>query len=350
MTYKSIGISALLALITGSAFADTVVTKNGSTLTGTITLINEGVIYLDTEYAGTLEIEQEKVSSFSTEKPVFVRLSSGSTMAGEVQSTENGTLKINSEDGTLETDMTRVAASWDADKEDPKVIALRESKEAMKRKWKYKGGLDILGKTGNTEEFNVGARFDARLKSPNDELAFYAEYEKREQGSNVTEDRIMGGVSYESFFSPHYGWYVRSELEKDDIDNIDLRSTSAVGASFRLINKDYQTLVFRTGLGYRYTSYDNGSPNESTPTLDFGLKHDYRYKDIFDMDNSLTYVPSIRDFTEYRIVHDSGIEMPVGTGDHWKWRIGVKNEFDSQSATSDKLDTTYYSRLIYSWQ
>lgn len=349
MTHKIVGLGAILSLLSSSLVADTVTTNDGATLTGTITLIDQGKIHLETAYAGSLEIDQSKVSSFETDKPVFVRLASGSTMSGAVQSSANGTLKIESDDGVLETDMSRVTASWDTSAEDPQITELRKREEALQRKWKYKGGLDILGKTGNTEEFSVGLNFEAKLKGPQDELAFFAEYENRETDGVTSEDRIAGGVSYESFFSEHYGWYARTELEKDDIDQIDFRSTSAVGASFRLINKDYQTLVLRSGLGYRNTTYGNATPNESSATLDFGAHHTYRYKDSFTMENKLTYVPSIDDFAVYRVVHDSGIVVPVGNSQNWKMRFGIKNEFESEPAANEKLDTTYYTRMIYSW-
>ena len=67
------------------------------------------------------------------------------------------------------------------------------------------------------------------------------------------------------------------------------------------------------------------------------------------MENDLTYVPSIDDFSVYRVVHDSGIVIPIGTGENWSMRMGVKNEYNSQPAAPEKLDTTYYSRMIYSW-
>ena len=346
---KTLSIVASIGLIAGSLTADTVVTKDGAQLTGTITKIDAGMIYMNTDYAGTLEIDQSKVASFSTVNPVFVRLASGSTMSGPVELTGNGTLKIASEDGTLETDMDRVVASWGPDTEDPKLTKLRASKEALQRKWKYQGGLDLLGQTGNNEEFTVGLNLEAKLKGPQDELAFFAEYENRETNGITAEDRIAGGVSYESFFSEHYGWYARTELEKDDADRIDFRSTSAVGASFRVINKDYQTLVLRSGLGYRNTTFSNATPNESSATLDFGLNHMYRHNDVFVMNNKLTFVPSIDDFAQYRIVHDSGIEVPVGSSQNWKMRFGIKNEFDSEPAANEKLDTTYYTRMIYAW-
>lgn len=342
-------LSLAVSLFSTAAQADTVITTDGARLTGSITLIDAGVIHLDTAYAGKLEIKQEQVTSFETDEPVFVRLASGTTMAGPVQSSGQGKLKIQSADGTLETDMARVTASWSPQGEDPAIIALREKEEAQRRKWKFRGGMNLLGKDGNTEEFSLGLTFDAKLKSPNDELAFYGEYEQREKNGEQTEDRIKGGTSYESFFSEHLGWYVRTELEQDKIDDIDLRSTSGAGMSFRIINKEHQTLVARTGVGYRYTAYDDGSENESSPTLDFGLAHTYQYKDFFSLENDLTYVPSIDDFGRYSVVHDSGIVIPLGKGKNWNIRMGIKNEYDSQPAAEEKLDTTYYTRMIYSW-
>jgi putative salt-induced outer membrane protein YdiY len=348
MKQKLLTIGAILTL-TFPTMADVVITHDGARLTGQISLIDAGLIHLETAYAGMLEIKQEEVASFETDEPVFVRLASGTTMSGPVQSSGNGTLKIQSEDGTLETDMTRVAASWSPMEEDPQIVQLRAKEEALRRQWKFRGGIDMLGKSGNSEELSLGLNFKAKLKSPNDELAFYSEYEEREKNGEKTEDRLAGGISYESFFSEHLGWYVRTQLETDAIDRIDLRSTNGAGLSYRLINKEHQKLVARSGLGYRYTAYEDGKENESSPTLDFGLAHSYRLNRIFSMENDLSYVPSTDDFGQYRVVHDSGIEIPVGSGDNWKIRLGIKNEYESQPAAEKNLDSTYYTRMIYSW-
>lgn len=348
MKLAPLTLFALLGLAK-PGFADKVITNDGAQLTGTITLIDQGVIHMETAYAGALAIKQDQVASFETDAPVFIRLASGTTMAGPVRSGTAGKLKIQSEDGTLETDMARVTASWNPESEDPQVVRLRAEKEAMRRQWKFRGGVDLLGKNGNSEEFSLGTKLEAKLKSPDDELAYFAEYEQREKNGDKTADRLAGGTSYESFFSDVYGWYVRTELETDAIDAIDLRSTSGAGISYRLINNDHQTLVTRSGLGYRYTSYDSDKENESSPTLDFGLAHTYRLKDDIYMENKLTYVPSFDDFGNYRVVHDTGIEIPVGSGDNFKIRLGVKNEYESQPAAEEKLDTTYYTRMIYSW-
>lgn len=343
-----LSLAGLLAL-SSSARADLVITNDGARLTGRISHIDQGIIHLQTSYAGTLEIKQELVRSFETEAPVVVRLASGTTMAGAIQSTGEGKLKIQSEDGTLETDLSRVSASWSPEAEDPQIVALRAKEAALQRKWKFKGGLDVLGKTGNSEELAIGAQFNAKLKSPNDELAFFAEFEQREKEGEKTEDRLAGGLSYESFFSEYYGWYVRERLETDKIDNIEFRATTGAGISYRVINEENQNLQLRTGVGHRYTGYDNGTENESSATLDFGLAHRYQHKQSFTIENNITYVPSVDDFGSYTIIHDSGIEIPVGSGKQWSIRMGIKNDYESQPAAEKNLDTTYYTRMIYSW-
>ncbi len=341
MKQTTLTVLTLLLTITTS-MADVVRTKDGSQLTGTITLIDKGIIHLDTAFAGTLQIKQDLVDSFESEEPRVLRLQGGTVMAGPVKGSNDGTIRIQSQDGVLETKTTKVAAAWTPCSEDPGIVRNR-------RKWQYDASVDLTGKSGNTDKYLLGSSFDAELKGPNDTLAFFLEYEQAETEDTKTEDRAAGGGSYESFFSEVIGWYVRTELENDAIDNIDLRSTTGAGLSYRVINKDHQSLVFRTGLGYRYTAYDNNADNESSATLDLGLAYSYKFNDYFSMENDLTFVPAIDDFSNYRVVHDSGIEIPVGSGDHWKIRMGIKNEYESETTEDEKLDTSYYSKMIYSW-
>jgi putative salt-induced outer membrane protein YdiY len=324
------------------ATADLVRTIDGAKLTGTITSIDQGIIHLDTPYAGTLQIKQNQVASFESDEPRVLRLQSGTVMAGPIKGSEDGSIRIQSEDGVLETSAARVAAAWSLGSEDPELVR-------NQRAWGIETSIDLTGKNGNTDKYRLGTSLDAKLTGPDDELALFFDYEQAEEEGNQTEDRIAGGASYQSFFHGVYGWYVRTELEADAIDSIDLRSTSGAGISYRLINKDHQTLVFRSGLGYRYTGYDNNTDNESSATVDFGLAHSYHFSNRLFIENDLTFVPAINDFGNYHVVHDSGIEIPVGIGENWMIRMGVRNEYESEPATDEHLDTSYYTRIIYSW-
>ncbi|MDF1613881.1 DUF481 domain-containing protein [Desulfurivibrio dismutans] len=218
------------------------------------------------------------------------------------------------------------------------------------RRWLYEAELDLVGKEGNTREFGLGGGLTATLKGTDDALKLITEYERRKTDGEKTTDRMLGAADYESFPSKYLGWYVRTALEKDVIDRIRWRSTSGTGLSYRLLNREHHTLVARSGIGYRYTRYDNELGSDSDPTMDLGLVHRYEFGRQWSLRNELTYSPSLADFGDYRVFHDSALEIPVGTGDFWKLRMGVRNDYESRPVVEERLDTTYYTRLVLSWQ
>ena len=104
-------------------------------------------------------------------------------------------------------------------------------------------------------------------------------------------------------------------------------------------------LELRSGLGYRHESFNDGT-TEQSPTLDFGLAHDWQFASWGRMTNNLTYTPAISDFGDYIITHDSGIDIALGFSDYWQLRFGLQNDYKSLPAEGrDNLDTSYYSRI-----
>ncbi|ADH86791.1 DUF481 domain-containing protein [Desulfurivibrio alkaliphilus] len=233
---------------------------------------------------------------------------------------------------------------------EPEALSATEAGEEKLRRWLYEAALDLAGKEGNTREFGLGGSLTAVLKGPDDALKLIAEYERKKTDGEKSTDQMLGVVDYESFPSKYLGWYIRTALEKDVIERVKLRSTSGTGLSYRLINQEHHTLVARSGIGYRYTRYDNDIENDSDPTMDLGLIHRYEFGRQWSLRNEVTYSPSLDDFDDYRILHDSALEVPVGVGDFWKLRMGVRNDYNNQPVVEERLDTTYYTRLVVSWQ
>jgi hypothetical protein len=344
MRFKYFIVVLLILSLSLTGFADTVKTKDGSILNGKITLIDKGVINIETSYAGKLKLKQENVVSFETSSPLEFRLQSGALLSGVVTSKSADTLSIQHEGETKEIITAQIAAGWTPDKIDPEI-------ERSNRKWKNDFAVNLNGRTGNVERFNFGTKLNVRLKGPFDEVYFGFNYEQGEENGNKTADRILGQVSYEQFSKNKVGWFVRSVLDKDPLNGIYLRSTTSNGVSYRLINDDFQTLIFRGGLGYRFTKFEEDElDNESTLTLDPGLSHSYKFKDWFYLENEINYSPAVEDFKNYTAAQDSSIKIPVGNDENFWIRIGIKNEYRSQTSADENLDTNYYSQLIYSWK
>jgi Protein of unknown function, DUF481 len=336
--------SAFFTLAGVFAHADIIETKSGARLLGSITKVDAGLITLATDYAGTLTIKQTEVVKFETEKPLFIRLVGGTTMEGIVSVASSGQVNIKGKDGTITTSVDKISRTWAPGEMDP-AVAL------MIRKWKYEIALDIAGKTGNSEQLGYGGSAKATLAGPQDTLIFYAAFNNRETDGVSSSDNAKVGLDYSRYLSEHVTWYTRDEGGYDNIKDIEFYNIAAAGLGYDFIkNLPRQKLTGRGGLSYRFEQYGGNTTTDETRSagLDLGLNHNFQFENAV-MSNSITYVPSFEDFSNFRALHDSHIEFPlVGS---WKFRVGVQNDYSSVvPADRAKLDTTYYGKFVFGWE
>ena len=274
----ALGKVTLCLTIAAAANAATLKLSDGSSVEGQITKIHEGKVFLTTQFAGDIEIPQEMVTNLSSEEPVVLRVESGEVFQGPVSSDNIGEVEVASGTGAVSTSLADVVSAWNPGETDPIVAAEKAALEGQLRKWSYVGGLNITGSDGNTDNLGAGLRFEAKLEGPDDRLLFYASYDYQETEGVKSEDELIGGVTYTNFFSEKTGWYIREELERDPFENIDFRSTTALGLTRRFIQEEDLTLEGRAGLSYRHESYSNNSLEDGEfPGLDFGLDFGWQF-------------------------------------------------------------------------
>lgn len=337
-------------VLVASVFADEVRLEDGTLLKGAIKSVGVDHLELETSFAGTVSLDRTKVTGFSTDEPLFVRLLSGAVMPGKVTSSEQGYVKITGVDGTLDAPLTSVQQGWIQPENDPEILAREQAVKDLQRTWKYQVAANVSGKSGNTDEKSMGGDFSATLAGKNDELKFYASYSRQESNGEKTTDERKAGMRYTSYFNDPWGWYVRQELEGDEFENIKLRSVTAGGISRRFVDKDHYKLSANAGTSYRYETYKDGSPDNDSIGLDFGLQHFYRWENRFEINNELSYIPSLEDFANYLITQNSWLDFPLGDSKLWKVRVGLRNDYNSRPGGSKKKqDTTYYSSLVAEW-
>lgn len=331
--------SAVTALVWG----DVIETKNGSRLVGKVTSIDGSVVQLSTDYAGDLKVKQSDVVSVTTDKPITVRLASGTVLQGTLTSPGDGALVITGPDGALNTRVEKVAATWAPGGTDPAIAA-------MQRNWSYEVMADITGKSGNKEQ--LGTSFSARaiMKTPQDTLQFYSAYDRQVSQGTKSADQFKAGVDYQNNFSGRRSWYVRDEGGFDRVKDINLYNVAGVGLGYDFIKEKTHTLTVRAGLSYRYEGYKNPATEDvNAAGLDFGLNHRYD-TERWSLVNRLSFVPLFEDFGNYRVTHESFFEIPLNIPD-WKLRLGLSNDYNSRpGAGIDKLDTTYFTRLVLNWK
>lgn len=334
---------ALFAVIFNVARADVVETKSGARLVGKVVSIDASDITLSTDYAGKLTIKKSEVATLQTDDAQFLRLSGGTVMAGTVKPAADGKIQIAGADGVITTSVDKIAATWAPGAKDPAVLALEP-------KWTYEAAADISGKTGNSEEFGSALSGRAKRTGAHDALQFYSAYKRQKSNGTTSADQFKAGVDYANNFSGRKSWYVRDEAGFDRVKDIEFYNVAAVGLGYDFIKEKQQILTGRAGLSHRFESYGNPATDElNSAGLDLGLHHEYTFK-TSKMVNDLTFMPAFEDFANYRAVHESYYEIPLAAA-QWKLRIGVANDYTSQvGAGVEKLDTTYFTRFVLSWQ
>lgn len=217
-------------------------------------------------------------------------------------------------------------------------------------KWKLEAGINLAGKSGNSERFDVALAGEAVLEREHDRFNLYGKYlYGTNRGVRSTDETILGG-RYTSFFFDKIGFFFRQEIEQDDFENILLRSTTASGITYRVRKEERLSIEARTGFSYRYENYrDDGS--EDFPGMDFGFDVNWHFIEWARFIGSYTFLPSVDDFNDFIIEQDSGFNLPLDDEKIWKLRFGVTSHYNNQPDRGrEKLDLRYYARFIATWQ
>ncbi len=341
-------LCALTALLlTAAARADRIELTDGSVVLGKLVAANGGKFSVETSFAGTITIAQDKVKNFTTDEAVFVGLNGGSTVQGKVETTDAG-IKVVAKDGQMSAATANVAAVWREGADSPDVAKLKAENAAKTRKWAYEANVAIAGRSGATEKFGAAVGFKATLESSEDKLIFAAAAERAKENGRDTANSQKGSADYSAFFNPTNVWYVRTAIEKDKIKELDLRSTTAFGVGHKFIKNDKQDLEFRLGVSYIYETFSNGTKFDS-PGLDVAVIHSYTFPNA-KLANTLSFNPAFKNFSNYRVHHESTIALPIGAS-FWSLRSGVANDYQSKvPAGIERLDTTYFTSLVLNWK
>ena len=323
--------------------ADVIQTRDGSRIVGQITKIDAGAIYVTTGYAGAIVIKQKEVTTIATDGLLAVRLESGTRLEGRIAMTPDNQLTITGSDAVVTTSIDKVAAGWPTNGVDPEIAALE-------RHWKYEATVDINGTTGNKNQLGTQGSFSAKLITPQDELDFYTAYNRQVSQGEMSADQFKAGIDYASHFAPRSSWFVKDEAGFDRVMDIRFYDTAAAGLGYDLIKNAHDTLTARVGLGYRYDDYRNPlTPTVNSAAADFEIDHDLKLAN-WELHDNLTFVPAFQNFHDDIATQDSYFQIPLADP-NWKLRMGVSNEYNSEpGAGIQKLDTTYYTRLILDWQ
>jgi putative salt-induced outer membrane protein YdiY len=294
---------ALVLPATSTLRADEILFNNGDRLTGTVVSAEGGKLTVKTAVAGEVKVDLKDVKTFSSDQPVELQLSDGSTVKDRVApATQPGTVRTA---GSGAVQAQPVALS-DVKKINPKPVQWTGSVLA--------GGMLTRGNT-DTDNFNLSANAVRRAEDDRTTLGagyLFGRQRPADGGTKeTTTDNWFAQGKYDYFFAPKWYAYANARVEHDTIANLELRFTPGVGVGYQWVESSDFNFSTEGGITYVYEKYEDDAASDNHFAARFAYHVDKRVNERVTLFHNLEYLPSIEDLNDFNLNADAGMRVSL---------------------------------------
>ncbi len=217
------------------ASADEIVFTNGDRLSGEVVHLVDGILTLESEILGKIEVDAARIQTFSTTQPIEIHTGDGTVLKDVVVKGDPREIRTA---GTSPIGPQTFALA--------DMVALNPPPvDAPAWHGTLTAGLDV--ERGNSFTTEADVALNAVRETEFNRIRFDASYEgdrnkdQKTGTSNTTERSINFLVRYDYFLSEKFYWYGSGEGEKDGVQDLNLRFTGGAGFGYRWFNtKDFK--------------------------------------------------------------------------------------------------------------
>lgn len=326
------------ALVVGATVAqaalDEVTLQNGSRILGTVKGARDGVLTIETDFAGTLKISTARIVSVSTDTRVTLLLADDAVVEQVPLAVSDGRLLVEGEPRYALADLRVVnPAPWELG-EGYHWTGLLEAALVMQR--------------GNTDTDELSYRLESILLSTRDRYTLKAYGENDEvNGAKSAENWQLTG-KYDYFLhDPNY-WGLQVALEEDKFADLELRTLIGpyIGRQFR--DDPVFTFAAEAGLSFVTENFVNAQDQDyAGATWAMNASSDVLGGDsrlYFDQ----TGIWNLDDVSDVIVKSILGLGFPL----MWNFEAAaeVLVEYDSGIVKArQETDRTYRLRVGYTW-
>ena len=326
---------ALVLLTQGLAFADLVVMKNGDRLSGTILTLAEGLLELETDYAGVIKLQAAQIAEVSSEQPHELRLTSGEVLKGALTPMEGQRLQVGAS-----ADRAATVVDW------AQVAALNPPAPQPSR---WQGDLTLGGtmKSGNTDSRETTVAASGVRRTDRDRISLKLRYSYGEEDGERTAENTYGAMKYDYFVTKKLYTFLSLEFLIDQFKDLNLRTVVGPGLGYQLLDEEDRALALEAGVAYFNEDRDTAE-DESWLTARLGANLYYRLFDWLVFRDDLLVYPSLETGGEYQLRNEASLSTALSSS----WALNFTNiyEHDSQPAEGvDSDDLTWILGLQYAF-
>ena len=318
---------------------DEILLKNGSRILGTVTSVRDGVVSMDTDFAGTLSIDSATVDSMRTQGSLVLQLADGSVIRDKPIVLEQESMLVTSSSGS----QTSYGMS-DILLVNPEPWELGDGYKAF--------GLVSLAmayERGNTDTDELDYKLESYWRSLEDRYTLKIDGELDEANDIKSADNwsILG--KYDYFLEGNDYWGVKAGLQQDEFIDLDLRTYAGPYYGRQFYEEPVFTLSGELGLSYVIEDFISLEHNEEY----LGAAWDVRASSDYLGGDSSVYINhvglwNLKDLDNIILDTTFGLSFPLLGS--IEGAAEVVFNYDAGAVEGvDKLDETYRFRVGYSW-
>ncbi len=317
---------------------DQIVLKSGSTIIGTVTGSRDGVVTIETDFAGSLDISLDKIASATTSGPVVIQLADETVLPAQP-------LLIQDEQLVIATG-TSVAETYALDE----MLLVNPEPWELGQGYRWQGVASVaaLAQRGNTDTDELDFSLESVWRSKRDRYTLRYNGENDKNNGETTVEEWYAQGKYDYFFDgPIYGG-LQGSAEHDKFTDLDLRWLIGPYIGRQFYEDPAFTLSAEVGVAYVEEDFieaedqEYGAGNWAVNASSNYLGGDSRlYLDHRGL-------VSMEDTSDYILNTIFGLAFPL----LWDFEAAAEVQLDYDNGAVegvDELDQIYRFRVGYTW-
>jgi putative salt-induced outer membrane protein YdiY len=317
---------------------DQIVLKNGSIIMGTITSSRDGIVTIDTDFAGTMAVTLDQVEAAQTHGNVVIQLADKSVISDQPLRIETEQLLV-SDAATLQQSyaISELAVV------NPEPWELGEG-----YKWSGLVAMSLVKERGNTDTDELDYSMESVWRSTRDRYSLEGSGENDENNGQKNAEKWNALAKYDYFLEGPYYVGMQVFAEHDKFTDLDLRYLIGpyLGRQF------YEEPIFTLSgeLGFSYVEEDFFvAEDQEYAAANWSVKASSNY---LGGDSRLYFINAtvwnLEETSDVIVKTTFGLAFPL------LWRLEAAAEvlldYDTGAVEGiDELDQTYNFRVGYTW-
>ncbi|MEX2302254.1 MAG: DUF481 domain-containing protein [Bryobacterales bacterium] len=323
-----LAVSLWLSCLARPVSATSVTLLNGDHITGEIDGFTDGKLALKTSYAGTLRIAWDQIAELTGhQKKVLLEVESGRRYAGSIEKTGDQ-LFIQNEDIRAEVQTRDVVSMAPmTDSQPPGFWKLLEGS--------FEAGYNFTRGNSRQTQSSLGARGQYRTQVYKAQARLNSIFSETDDADPTS--RHAFNARLDRFLTPKMFAFGLTGFERNDRQNLDLRSQFGGGFGWKLLDTKRTTLNLLGGFTYtneQFRAVEEGEedPRSSTGEGLLGVEWETTgFRDI-RFSTKLSLHPNLVPGSRYRVEYDSSVRIPLISS--LTFSISLFDRFDSQPPTA----------------